>query len=182
MARTNKIKRLPREIQDMIGNLREQGRTIDEILAKLKELDVQIARSTLGEHIKQIDAAGEEIRRSRVVSEALVSRYGDAPESKTARLNVELMHALILKLLVSEEGKSIELGPKDTMLLSMALQKLAQTSKQDVELAKIIEELKDKIKARAKATAENAAGEMKRAGLSPETIKKIETEILGIAR
>ena len=40
MARPSKIDRLPQELRDAIGDLRRQGRTIDEILAHLRSLGV----------------------------------------------------------------------------------------------------------------------------------------------
>ena len=58
MARTTKIKRLPKEIRDEIGRLRENGRTLQEIMAKLRELDVDVSQTTLWRHVKQLDAIG----------------------------------------------------------------------------------------------------------------------------
>ena len=55
MPRRSTIKRLPKAIQERIGELREAGRTIDEILAKLAELDVEVSRSALGRHVKALE-------------------------------------------------------------------------------------------------------------------------------
>lgn len=183
MPRPSTIDRLPPEIREEIGRLRTRGRTIDEILGKLRELDVDVSRSALGRHVKQLDQIGEELRRSRAIAEQLVERLGDAPESRTARLNIELMHSLVLKCLVGEDGAVVELDGKEAMFIATALQKLAQASKQDVEREqKIREAVKAEIAARAASTAKDAGSEMKRAGLSAATIEKIETEILGIVR
>jgi len=59
MARPSSIERLPAELRELIGHLRERGRTIDEILAKLAELDVDVSRSALGRHVQHLDAAGD---------------------------------------------------------------------------------------------------------------------------
>lgn len=192
MARPSSISRQPVEVRELIGRLRDQGRTIDEILAKLGELrrsadgasaGVDVSRSALGRHVKQLDAIGEEIRRSRTIAEAMVQRFGDAPESKTARLNIELMHSLLMKLMVGEDGESVTLEAQDAYFAATALQRLGMASKAAVDTeVKIREKFKAEVEAKAKAAVAETNAELKKAGISAETIKRIETEILGIAR
>lgn len=177
MARTNSIKRLPAEIRELIGRLRGNGRTLDEILAKLAELDVDLPRSTLGRHIKQLDAIGEEIRRSRAVSEALVAKLGDAPESRTARLNIELMQSMVLKLLVNEDGGSVKLDGKEAMFIATSLDKLAAAAKKDADRElKIREEVAKKLLGKV----EEAVSEAGEAGLSKERLAQLTKDFLGI--
>src|SRR5690606_36749791 len=133
MPRPSSIDRLPPEIREEIGRLRARGRTIDEILAKLRELDVDVSRSALGRHVKQLDQIGEELRRSRAIAEAMVERFGDAPESKVARLNIELAHALVMKCMVGEDGDTVELSPREAQFVSDALYRLSKAAKEDVE-------------------------------------------------
>lgn len=180
MARPSTIDRLPSELRELIGQLRHDGRTIDEILSKLSELSADVSRSALGRHVKQLDAIGEEIRRSRTVAEAMVQRFGDAPESKTARLNIELMHSLMLKLMVNEEGGTVTLDAQSAMFAATALQKLAQASKSDVDTevqirTKLVKSL-DKELGKAEAEA-RAAGEK---GLPAERIAQLRREFLGV--
>lgn len=175
MARLSKIDRLPEKIQDLIRSLRKRGRTIDEILDKLKELDVDIGRSALGAHVQRLDVIAERLRYSRETS-AVVEHLEKAGESKVARLNIELLQAAVMDLLSGADGKPVKLDPKSSMLVATTLHKSAQAKKLDAELIlKLRKEFAEK-------AAEAATGEMKKAGLSAETIKKIETEILGIAR
>ena len=70
MARNSSIDRLPAAIREKIGQLRQAGKTIDEILEKLKELDVDVSRSALGRHCKQLEEVSKSIRQSRIVAEA----------------------------------------------------------------------------------------------------------------
>ena len=58
MARPSTIQRLPTEVRELIAELREEGRTIDEVLEKLRELRLDVSRSALGRHVKQLDAIG----------------------------------------------------------------------------------------------------------------------------
>jgi len=178
MARPSTIQRLPAEVRDLIGELREQGRTIDEILSKLRELDVDVSRSALGRHVKQIDAIGSEIRRSRAVAESLVRQYGEAPESRTARLNIELMQGLVTRLMFAEDGEVIQFEPKDAMMLATALQKLAQAAKQDADREVLIrKEFAKKLDEAIAAAVE--AGER---GLSPERLAELRRGFLGVGR
>ena len=105
MARNSSIDRLPSEIREKIGQLRQAGKTIDEILEKLKELDIDVSRSALGRHCKQLEEVSKSIRQSRIVAEALAKNFGDEGENKVSQVNIELMHSLILKMMVNNHGQ-----------------------------------------------------------------------------
>ena len=174
MPRPTKIDRLPEEIRALIGRLRGDGRTIDEILAKLEELDVEVARSTMGRHVQELDRIAEEIRRSRAVAEAIVERFGEQPDNKTARLNIELAHSLVMKCMLGEDGSIVNLDPQEAMFVATSLQKLAQASKSDTERTlKITKEVTKK----AADVAEDAA---KEAGLSAERAAELRRKVLGV--
>lgn len=141
MARPSKIDRLPPEIREEIAALREKGYTLDEILGHLRALDIppesQPSRSGLGRHIQGLDALAERLQKHRAVAEALVRRLGTAPESKSARLNIELMHDIITRLQMAEgedgEGGKVTFEAADVHFLSKALDHLARAEKNDVE-------------------------------------------------
>jgi hypothetical protein len=185
MARPSKIDRLEPEIRAEIAELRAQGRTIDEILGKLRELKVDVSRSGLGRHIQELDAIAEQIRKSRAIAEQLVQRFGDAPESRTARLNIELAQSLAMKVMMGDGASDapVTLDAREFMFVSQGLQKLAQAAKQDVEREAAIEEkFRAKVREKAAAAAKAVERELKRVGLSDEARSRIETEILGIQR
>ena len=59
--------------RDAIGDLRRQGRTIDEILAHLRTLGVaDVSRTGLGEHIRKWDAMAKALNGSRAAAEAII--------------------------------------------------------------------------------------------------------------
>ncbi|MCA3413812.1 MAG: DUF3486 family protein [Roseomonas sp.] len=188
MARPSTIARLPSEIREAIGRLREQGRTLDEILTHLQGMEVTVSRSALGRHVQQMDKVGERLRRSRAISEALVRQLGDAPESKTARLNIEMMHSFLFDFLASaeegaEEGSEAALAhvrdPKSVALMAEAVQRLTTASRQNVEFVARVE---DRAAAKAKAGAARAAEAVAREkGLSADTVRAIKASILGVA-
>lgn len=178
------IDKLPPEIQELIGALRRSGRTIDEILSKLRELDSKdawsVSRSALGRHLLKLQAATEQVKRSRAVAEALVTQFGDEPDSKVARANIELMHGLVMNVLTNTEEdeatgqmKPITLAPEDAMFLASAIQKLASAEKTNDDR---ITKARD---AAVAAAAKRAGAAAKSKGLSKDTVEFITAKVLG---
>lgn len=182
MSRASTVDLLPLELRQLIAELRQQHVTIDAIVAKLRELGAEISRSALGRHVKQLEAVGEKIRRSRDVAEALVKKLGDAPESRQARLNIELMHTLVLDLLTGgEDAESVTLDPEQAMMLGRALRDLAMAQKADADLTlKLRQELAQRQNARVERAAEDVAKAASEAGLSAERIALLQAKVAGL--
>ncbi len=184
MARIDKpssIDRLPEEIRAEVGRLRLQGRTIDEILAHLKSLDVEVSRSALGRHVKGLAALRERMHQSREMATALVSQFGDQPDNKIQRLNLELMHGIILQALTAtdedEDGeiKPVTFNPQEAKYLAESLAKLASAEKTDADRTL---KLRAAAKREAVAEVEKVA---KQEGLSKATLDRIRAGILGVS-
>jgi hypothetical protein len=178
MARPSSIDRLPPEIRGMIGTLRQNGATIDQILAKLRELDAEVSRSALGRHIHHISIIGERIRRSREVAEALAQNLGDAPEAKQSSVNIETLHSIVMDMFAQtdDEGRPLTLDPQAVMMLSRSLQSLASARKTDTDTVfKIRRET-------AQQAADAAETVGKASGVSVETVQAIRAKILGVAQ
>jgi len=192
MARPSSIDKLPAEIRAEIGRLRQDGHTIDEILAHLADMrsHVAISRSALGRHIQGLNEIGERMRRSRVVAESLVRELGTAPESQAARLNIELLHSAVMDLFmkaeaggqVDKDGRAaIDGNPEGVMMLAKALDHLGRASKTNVDFLVAAEKrAAEKAKAEAFAAIEDVA-KNKAAGLSTETVAAIKAKIFGAA-
>ncbi|MBP2231784.1 DUF3486 family protein [Azospirillum agricola] len=187
MAPRSTLDRLPKEIREELGRLREDGWTIDELLSKLQALraegrhDVDVSRSAVGRYVQGMDKIGERLRQSRAMAEGLVRQLGDEPDTKVARLNIELGHALIMNLLTGagedgEEGGPVTFDPEQVMFLTSSIQKLASARKTDAELILRLQTEADK---RAIAAMEATA---KRKGLSADTIADIKKDFLGIRK
>ncbi len=190
MARISSIDKLPEEVRLEIGRLRQNGRTIDEILSHLRKLDgiAPVSRSALGRHLQGMEKLGERLRRSRAVAEALVRELGDAPESQAARMNIELMHTAILDLYmqadnggegVNEEGLAAVSGqPEGVMMLAKALDHLSSASKRNVEFLQAAEKrAADRAKSEAIKVAETIGREK---GISRDTLDAIKAGIFGV--
>ena len=178
MGYPSKIDRLPPEIREAIGELRRHGRTIDEILAHLRSLlgeGAAPSRSALGAHIKQLDAVAAQMQRSRAIAEAMVERFGQADDDKVALLNINLLHGVVMKLVVAEDGGPVELDAKEAMMLAKAIRELASAKGSSVD---VTIKLRRQIAEEAAKAADKAG---KAAGLSPDTVAQIRREVLGIA-
>ena len=182
------IDKLLPDLQALIGQLRGQGRTIDEIRAKLLELDVEVSRSALGRHVKSMAEAQVTIMRSRQMAEALVKEFGSEPDDKLARLNLELAHGILMRLMLATsedpetgEAMPIVLSPEDGMFVARSVQALASAGKTTNEA---IEKRLDRARKEAadkatKEAAENATKAARSKGLSKDTVDAIRFAVLG---
>jgi len=182
MARVSSVKRLPPKLQALIVELHEQGVSFDEITAKVRELGGEVSRSAVHRYAQTMEKVGERLRRSRDVADALVKRLGDAPESRTAQLNVELMHSVIFDLVAGgEDGAPVAFEPGDAMFLAKALESLTRAQKTAAETVfKVRQEAAKEIAAKAKEAAERAGAEAKRMGMTADQADWIRAQILGV--
>lgn len=177
--RPSSVDRLDPEIKDLIGKLRiDFGWSIDEILAKLRELGQgDISRSALGRHVKSIEEVGAELRQSREMALALVGKIGEAPDDRVSELNIELMHSMMMRLLTSidaaGDGQALILDPKEQKFLSGAIKDLAGARKIHADtVLKVREEAR-------KDAAKKAVDAAKSKGLSGDTVDFIRKAVLG---
>lgn len=177
--RPTSVDRLDPEIKELIGKLRiDNGWTIDEILTKLRQLGQgDVSRSALGRHVKTIEEIGAQLRQSREVAKALVAQVGDAPEDRTADLNIELMHSMILRLVTATndegDGKPVLFGPEDVQFLARSLQSLAGARKTNADM---VLKVRQEAAKEASKRAETAA---KSKGLGKDTVDFIRRAVLG---
>ncbi|MDR1359479.1 MAG: DUF3486 family protein [Deltaproteobacteria bacterium] len=184
MGRPSSVKRLPPEVRECIGRLREQGRTLDEILEHLGTLDAELglSRSALGRYTKQIDRIAAEMEQSRVMAEALVREQRGQSAGTTARLNMQLMHTAMYRLLShslggDEQGQEpVTFTPQETVLLFKALEHASRASKTDAEYtAKIREEARREVEKEVRAKVDELC---LADNLSNEDLKKRITDLV----
>jgi hypothetical protein len=188
MPRPSTIDRLPGQVRELIGKLRQdRGLTIDEILDHLRQLDVEVSRSALGRHVKGLAKMGERLRRSRAMAEGLARQLGDAPGDQVARVNIELLHSFIAEAFEAAEAQEDEAGqdiaaalrnPKGAALFAEAIERLTKASRHNQEF---VEKIEARAAARAKQdAAKSAEAAGRERGLSAETIAAIKANILGV--
>lgn len=178
MGRPSSVKRLPKEVRELIGSLREGGRTIDEIMEKLAELEVDVSRSAIGRHVKNLDEVLEQVRDSRIIAEAVVKNFGDEGEDKTVSANIQMMHGLIMKMMAASAGGEGAFDAKDAMFMSRAIGDLSKAAKTatDREIA-----IRKRVEKEVQDRAEKAMKKVeKEKGLTPETANFLRKEIFGV--
>jgi hypothetical protein len=179
MPKPSTISRLPVTVKEKIAQLRDKGRTIDEILEHLEGLNTDISRSALGRYIKNQEKIAHQIRTSRQLAEAVGRQFGDDETSKVARTNIELLHSLLMKCMMGDdENAEITIGAKEGYLLSKAVGELVKASKVDVDRAVKIRE-EERLLATQKA-AERAEDTARKRGLSADIVQSIKASILGV--
>lgn len=182
MGRKSSVDRMPQQIQAAIVRLREQGCTLDEILAHLADLhsQVTISRSALGRHVQKLDKTVERMKHSRVVAEALARELGEESGTKAARVNIELMHSAVMQLFVKlDEDADVAGGdPESLMMLCKGLDHLARAQKTSVDTIIAAEKRGEEKARREAAEAVDSVG--KAEGLSKSTVETIKAKIFGV--
>jgi ribosomal protein L14 len=188
--RPSSIDRMDPQVRDWIGRLRDQGRTLDEIIAKLRELDLDAlpSRSALHRHLQKAEEVAERIRKSRAVADVIVRRLGESDPDKTTRMNIELMHNVLFEIASrtsDEDGEPVTFEPMEAMLLAKALDHLGKAAKDDVARTVTIEKrAADKARAEALAKTSKAISDATEAGGGQvdgaALLKKIREDIYGI--
>lgn len=191
MTARSKVSRLPPAIRDRIAELHHQGLTIDAILAELKQLDLPPGalpnRANLRTHINYLDLVAERVQHSRAIAEVLVSRLGDAPESRHARFNIELMHGIISDIALAqtkkeeEEANLVAFTPAEAHLLARTLELVTRAQRNDQEQTfKLRKEIAAEQNRRVEAAAADVAKVAQEEGLSAERIAMIQAKIAGL--
>ena len=188
MPRPSSIDRMPPEIRDWIGRLRDQGRTLDEIVAHLRTLDADAvpSRSALHRHLQRAEVVAERMKKSRAVADVIMRRLGEGEPDRTTRMNIELMHSVIFDMASrigedGDKGEAVTLQPMEVMMMAKALDHLGKASKDDVARTVAIEKRATE-KARAEAVKQAEAAVVKAGGpqaLTPELQRAFKAMLFG---
>lgn len=183
--------KLPPEIQGEIVRLRERGKTIDQIMEKLRELapEADVSRSALGRHVKWLDEEFEDLRRSRQVAEHLSAALEDGRDAHSARINIQLLHNEVFELLrqtrqmaklAEEGGEGIGLGDRAKAVASIGRTLANVTRAARTNLDYIAAVRAEAAETATKEAAGKAAEAAKSKGMSSETAEFIKAFVLGV--
>lgn len=186
--------KLPPEIQGEIVRLRERGKTIDQIMEKLRELapEADVSRSALGRHVKWLDEEFEDLRRSRQVAEHLSAALEDGRDAHSARINIQLMHNEVFELLrqtrqmarmaeeATEGGVALGLGDRAKAVAAIGRTLANVTRAARTNLDYIAAVRAEAAEAATKEAAGKAAEAAKSQGMSSETAEFIKAFVLGV--
>lgn len=174
------VDKLGSKITAMISELRiEHGWTIDEILAKLIELKKPVSRSALGRHVRSLSEAGAEMRKTRDMALALAQQHSGDDESKVSDLNLELTHALIMRMQLAQlmqDPDEVDGDAKNHMFMAAAQNSLASAAKSHADRRR---KHRQEMRSEAAAAVDDVAKEIP-GGLTRDTVAAIKAKILGI--
>jgi len=187
MPAKSKIERLPDEQRAQIDKLLQSPTTtLDDVVELVGQMGIDdgISRSSLHRRQVKLSVVGERIRRSREMAESLVSRFGDEPDAKVARLNMQFLHSAIMDILseADDDGAPVTLEPNQVAALARAVSELARAEKADSE--RTIRMQQEAAKTAATKVIEGVQENLKKnnqPGLSAETVDKL-WEAIGIKK
>lgn len=192
MVSPSKIDQLPAAIRDQIMTWRRAGYSARKILqacrAEFPDVPAEAWPhvTNLCTHITGLEKLAETIQRSRMIAEVLVERFGDAPESRQARLNIELLHSIVTNLMLEavdgeKDGRPVTIPADQVHALAKSLDHLARAQRTDMEATlHLRKELASKQNARIAKAAADVAGIAKESGLSAERIAELQAKVAGL--
>lgn len=178
MPRKSTVKQLPREVLDAVHQLLEGGRTLDEILERLKGLGAEVSRSALGRYSQEYQNVAAKLRQAREISSSFAAQLSDMPNDM-GRVVTELLQSLVFKLLLNEaEGEKPDLKAGELMFLAKAIKDMASANKLSAEMEmKIRDRVREETLRDAAKAVDSTAKEK---GLSADTVQAIKAKILGV--
>lgn len=178
MARKSSVTQLDPRLREALDALIREGRhTLDDILAKLAELnagEAPVSRSALGRYAQRAEAQMERYREAQEVAKVWVNKFEEEPTGDVGRLLHEMLRSVAFQTLggLSERVESAD--PEEVMLLAKAMKDLASADKLTTERILVIRQEV------AKKAAVEAVKQAKASGLSDEAADLIRQKILGV--
>lgn len=178
MARKSSIQQLDPRLQDALNGLLREGRyTLDEILAKLAELNAgaaPVSRSALGRYAQRAEEQMQRYREAQEVAKVWVDKLETEPNGDVARLIPEMLRSVAFQTLGSIGDREESADAQEVMFLAKAVKDLASADKLTTErILTIRQEV-------AKKAAVEAVKQAKASGLSDEAADLIRQKILGV--
>lgn len=131
MAGVSKIKRLPRELRDLVHEMLEAGRTVTEVADALKAAGADASRSGVGRYRLEWQESMRDLHELRQFAEVSIRSLADNPESRTARMNCELLEAALFRAVMALNAVFRD-DPKKAIAL------IGQASKAQMMLSKAV--------------------------------------------
>ena len=148
MGRKSSVMRQPPEIREEINERMDNGQTLDEVIAWLRENGVAgVSRTALWRHAKNIDRIMAKVRQSRMLAEVVTRRLKDAPEGRHVMVNVQLLHGVLTKLIdAAANEEKVTIGAKEAQMLGRTIESLAKAEKLYADKTIRVEEYQENVK------------------------------------
>ena len=184
MARKSAIAKLPPQIQAEVDRLIRGGRaTIDDIVAHLRQMDVDVSRSSVGRYKQTMEQRLARYREAQEVAGKWVASLGEQPDSQTGQLLAELLKTVAFRTLADMQDQEHGAEPEELMLLARSLKDMAAAQKTDMEFRKQLRAaFQAEMAERARAAEEELKEVARSAGLTADAEKRIREIVLGVVQ
>lgn len=177
MGRRSSVSRLPPEIRSQLDRwIRDGSATLDELVEALRDLGPEgetVSRSALHRYRQRMEQVGAKLRAAGEVSRVWVEELGESPDGDVGQLVQQLLSTVAMNAAMGalEDDEDGGIDARDLHFLARAVKDIESSRKTWVEREQKVREL---VKARA---AEVVQQEGRRAGISEDTVRRIEEEL-----
>lgn len=183
MGRKSRIAQLEPAVKAECDRLIREGRaTIDQIVAHLRGLGVELPRSTVGDYKKRLEGQLARYLEAQEIAGVWVAKLGEQPESQTGQLLAEMLKSLAFRSLAQmHEREEAGAEPQELMLLARALKDVAGAQKTDLDYRQRVRaEFRAEMAERAKAAEAEVAEVARGAGLTEDAAARLREIVLGV--
>lgn len=180
MGRKSSLKDVsPELLAELHEAIREDRLTIDELTEFLAEHGENKSRSAVGRYKKTFREGMEVYAHSQEMAKVWGKSIEDNPESDVAKLARGVLGSVALNAAQSMINSGEAMPANEVMFLAKALDHIAKADMSDTQrILRIRQEAERNAAKKAAAVVEKSA---KANGVSPETIKAIRRDLLGMA-
>jgi hypothetical protein len=166
-------------IRAAVDQALSQGATLDDIVARVREIGADVSRSAVGRYAQDYRKIADRQRDMRAVAQSFGQEFGEAGD-RQSRLMIQLATTIITRAAMPiAAGDDVEMTTKELMEFGKAVQSVTSATKIDADRdARVREEARKQAKLDAADAADSAGRSM---GASEETLRRIKASILGIA-
>lgn len=181
MARRSRIETMPEEVRRWLERalIEANFSGYDQLEQLCKDKDIILSRSAIGRYGQKIQRRFSAIKASteaaRMLTEGAPDDQDTRSEGLIALVQSEMFESIINLQEANEEGLS---DAERIDLLSKAMKNIATVTRASVTLKKFQSEVRERVKAAADAVNKIA----KKGGVSDETLRLIEDQVLAITR
>jgi len=180
MLKKSSIRKLSDEQRQFVERLmREDNRTLDEMLAEIKKKfpdEKTPSRSSLGRYRQSFDEMAGRMREIQAASQALVSEFGEDVDDKAGALLSQAVTTLVATMAMEANSADAKISIKDAGQLARASRTVMETRTMSIKERQAIR------KAYAEEAANAVTEELRgQDGMSEELENKIRGILLGKA-
>ncbi len=154
-----------------------QQQVTDQLNRLLEQagLDIRVSKSAVQRHAARMETVGKKLRESRELAKMWLDKLGAVPEGEIGHLLNEIVRMLAFEVATKIGADSQPPAPKALREIATAIHRLEQAS--TISLRRE-QEIRDLVK---KEAADAVKDSGRKAGVSEQTLKTIEQQVLGLS-